>query len=97
MEYDADRRALKIYKKIRKTNKMEPATPNGTATDVVKNKRGELCFAALLSSGSIGIKGNQLSIRSCGVDKWSAFSPARLRAMQSSRKSAYVVGGGMRG
>jgi hypothetical protein len=79
MEYDANRKTLRIYKKNGKTNKMEPhnkteSMPDGTPLSVVTELGGgKLYFAASLSSGSVGIKGNQLSIRSCNDVEWSAF------------------------
>lgn len=79
MEYDASRKTLRIYKKNLKTNKMEPhnradSMPDGTPLIVVTELGGgKLYFAASLSSGSVGIKGNQLSIRSCNEVEWTAF------------------------
>lgn len=79
MKYDASRKTLRIYKKNVKTNKMEPhnradSMPDGTPLSVVTELGGgKLYFAASLSSGSVGIKGNQLSIRSCNDVEWSAF------------------------
>jgi len=70
MEYDADRRTLSTYKKNGKTNKMELAP---TDAQTILDDDGMLCFAAALSSGSVGIKGNQLSIRACSEDEWSEF------------------------
>mmetsp|Transcript_3402 Transcript_3402/g.6542 ORF Transcript_3402/g.6542 Transcript_3402/m.6542 type:complete len:655 (-) Transcript_3402:147-2111(-) len=70
MEYDADRRTLSTYKKNGKTNKME-STPTDAQT--MSDGGGTFCFAAALSSGSVGIKGNQLSIRACSEDEWSQF------------------------
>eukprot|EP00581_Thalassiosira_minuscula_P012856 CAMPEP_0183717738 /NCGR_PEP_ID=MMETSP0737-20130205/11251_1 /TAXON_ID=385413 /ORGANISM="Thalassiosira miniscula, Strain CCMP1093" /LENGTH=744 /DNA_ID=CAMNT_0025947215 /DNA_START=49 /DNA_END=2283 /DNA_ORIENTATION=+ len=79
MEYDADARTLKIYKKSGRTNKMElirhpgdpvrtlPPPPNNATTTE------RLSFAVSLSAGSAGIKGNQLSVRSCDEREWNTF------------------------
>jgi len=71
MEYDANRRTLHMYKRNGKTNKMESSTDGRAQT--IANEGGQLYWAAALSSGSSGIKGNQLSIRACSEDEWSAF------------------------
>ena len=71
VEYDANHGRLSMYKRNGKTNKMEATTAGRTQT--IANEEGTLCFAAALSSGSVGIKGNQLSIRACGENEWSAF------------------------
>ena len=64
MEYDADRRTLRMYKRNSKTNAMEPTAADGSTTNVA-NKGIALCFAALLSSRSVGFRGNQLSVHLC--------------------------------
>ena len=71
MEYNADRRELTMFKKNSRTNKMESTTPG--RVQHVKNEGGDICFAAALSSSSIGLKGNQLSIRMCNNEEWDAF------------------------
>jgi hypothetical protein len=91
MEYDADRRVLKIYEKDAKTNKMELNPSTGTM-DVV-NKGGELCFAASFSRESVGIKGNQLSIRSCDEDEWSAFLSHKVERSVLPRIQRRVAAG----
>jgi hypothetical protein len=95
MEYDADRRALRIYKRNIKTNAMEPTTADGSAMDVA-NEGGTLCFAASLSSGSVGFKGNQLSVRSCDACEWSAFLVHRAKARAIPRVGRGLVGRGGR-
>ena len=70
MEYDADARNLKIFKKNGRTNKMEATS---TRWQQVRNDGGNICFAAALASGSVGLKGNQLSIRSCTEKDWNEF------------------------
>lgn len=70
-EYNADARTLQMYKKNNKTNKMESGY-SGAAV-AIANEGGRLCFAVALSSHSIGVKGNQLSIRTCNEDEWSQF------------------------
>jgi hypothetical protein len=95
MEYDADRRALRIYKRNIKTNAMEPTTADGSAMDVA-SEGGTLCFAASLSSGSVGFKGNQLSVRSCDACEWSAFLVHRAKARAIPRVGRGLVGRGGR-
>lgn len=74
MEYDASRKTLRIYKKNGKTNKMEPHNgTDGTPFSVNNELGGKIYFAASLSSESVAIKGNQLSIRSCDEAEWSTF------------------------
>ncbi|KAL7532110.1 hypothetical protein ACHAXR_007113 [Thalassiosira sp. AJA248-18] len=74
MEYDANRRVLTFYSKNQRTNKMENSTNIDNIVHEVANEGGgNLCFAAALAPGSIGIMGNQLSIRACNEDEWSAF------------------------
>ncbi|KAL9183066.1 hypothetical protein ACHAXT_004853 [Thalassiosira profunda] len=71
MEYDADRRTLTMYKKSDRTNKMISTAVDGQPFTIAEG--GSLCFAAALSAGSVGIKGNQLGIRECSDAEWSAF------------------------
>ena len=72
MEYDADRRTLLLYKKNDRTCKMETTTSEGRTINV-PNEGGRLVFAAARSSGSVGSKGNQLSVRACSDEDWAAF------------------------
>mmetsp|Transcript_39973 Transcript_39973/g.96192 ORF Transcript_39973/g.96192 Transcript_39973/m.96192 type:complete len:628 (-) Transcript_39973:460-2343(-) len=72
MEYNADTRKFQIWKKNARTNKMETTTPDERG-QTIADEAGSLCFAAALSMGSLGIKNNQLSIRECREDEWSAF------------------------
>merc|ERR1712032_361452 len=47
-------------------------TTNGTPVSV-SDQGGSLFFAAALSLGSAGIKGNQMSIRACNEEEWAEF------------------------
>lgn len=72
MEYDAYKRKLKIYKKNGRTNKMEAINVSRRQVND-DGDGGNICFAAALSSCSVGLKGNQLSIRECNEKEWSVF------------------------
>merc|ERR1711957_60438 len=59
----------------------------------IADEGGSLCFAVALSSGSAGIKGNQLSIRACREDEWAAF----LSHTAEKRAVTRIRGRGRRG
>lgn len=72
IEYDANQRKVLFYKRNARTNTME-STTDGEARTICIGMGNNLFFAASLTSASSGIRGNQLSIRSCDEEEWGAF------------------------